>query len=104
MTNYNSITGYTDGDVDTNNSANPTLEGLIAERYSRRQTLMGGLSATALALFGTSMLTACGDENEAPTVNAGQNATTSSGRFVTLAGTATDDKAVGTVVWIQTAG
>jgi secreted PhoX family phosphatase len=104
MNDYNPISGYTDGDVDTNTSANPTLESIISERYSRRQTLLGGLSATAMAVFGTSLLAACGSENEAPVVSAGQNATTSSGRMVTLAGTATDDKAVGSVAWTQTAG
>jgi secreted PhoX family phosphatase len=96
--------GYTDGDVDTNNTGNPSLESMIADRYSRRQTLMGGLSATALAFMGTSLLTGCGDENEAPVVGAGQNGASRSGRVVTLAGTATDDTAVSSVAWTQTAG
>jgi secreted PhoX family phosphatase len=104
MNEFHPITGYSDGDVDTNSSANPTLESIVAERYSRRQTLMGGLSATVMALLGTSMLSACGDGNEAPTVTAGANATTSSGRVVTLAGTATDDKDAPTVAWTQTGG
>lgn len=95
---------YSDGDVDTNTSGNPTLESMINERYSRRQTLFGGVSAAALAFFGTSMLSACGDGNEAPVVSAGQNGTSNSGRVVTLAGTATDDKGVGTVAWTQTSG
>ena len=104
MNDQTSITGYSDGDVDTNTSANPTIGTLIAERYSRRQTLRGGLSATALAFFGTSMLSACGDGNEAPTVGAGQSGTTSSGRVVTLTGTATDDKTISNVAWTQIAG
>lgn len=95
--------GYTDGDVDTNVSANPSLNELVAERYSRRQTLFGGLGATAMALFGTTMLTACGG-NDSPVVNAGQNGTSSSGRIVTLAGTADDKNGVETVSWTQVSG
>ena len=97
-------TGYTDGDVDTNDSGNRHLNSIINERYSRRQTLLGGMGATAMALFGTTLLAACGDENEAPVVNAGANGTSRSGRVVTLAGTATDDDAVASVQWTQTAG
>ncbi len=96
--------GYSDGDVDTNNTDNPTLGSMIEDRYSRRQTLMGGLSATALAFMGTSLLTACDDENEAPVVSAGQNGASRSGRVVTLVGTATDDKTVSSVAWTQTGG
>jgi uncharacterized protein len=58
MTDRFLTTGYTDGDVDTNPSTEPTLEMLAAERYSRRQTLFGGLGATSMALFGTTMLSA----------------------------------------------
>lgn len=104
MTDLIHTSGYSDGDVDTNTSANRTLESIVHERYSRRQTLLGGISATAMALFGTSLLTACGDDNEVPVVSAGQNGTSSSGRVVTLAGTASDDKAVSSVSWAQTAG
>ena len=43
---------YHDGDVDTNRSGNPHLNDLIEQRYSRRQTLMGGLSAASAAVFG----------------------------------------------------
>jgi len=39
--------GYSDGLVDCNPTDNPTLESLVAERYSRRQTLFGGVSAIA---------------------------------------------------------
>ncbi|MFA7388532.1 MAG: alkaline phosphatase PhoX, partial [Thiohalobacteraceae bacterium] len=96
--------GYTDGDVDTNVSANPSLNELVADRYSRRQTLFGGLGATVMALFGTSMLTACGDENVAPVVSAGQNGTSTSGRIVTLVGMADDSDGIGSVSWTQTGG
>jgi uncharacterized protein len=99
--------GYSDGDVDTNNTSNPTLESMINERYSRRQTLFGGLSATALAFMGTSLLSACDDDeaaNSAPVVSAGANAATSSGRIVSLTGTATDSDGILSSSWTQTAG
>ena len=104
MTNYKSVMLYSDGDVDTNNLGNMTLESIVSERYSRRQTLFGGLSATALALFGTSMLTACGDDNKTPTVSAGESGTASSGRVVTLMGTADDKNGIDAVKWTQSAG
>ncbi|MCK9542395.1 MAG: PhoX family phosphatase [Novosphingobium sp.] len=96
--------GYSDGDIDTNHSGNLSLESIVAERWSRRQTLFGGLSASALALFGTSMLAACGDDNEAPVVNAGQNGASRSGRMVTLAGSAEDKQGIDSVRWTQTGG
>lgn len=104
MAEFNPAGGYTDGDLDTNTSANPSLNSLIAERYSRRATLRTGLNATIFALLGTTLLTACGEDNEAPVVTAGQNGTSSSGRIVTLSGTATDDKSVTSISWTQTAG
>ena len=104
MSELSSERGYTDGDVDTNRVGNRDLADIVSERYSRRQTLFGGISATAVALFGTSMLTACGDDNKAPVVSAGENASTRSGRVVTLAGTASDDKGVDAVRWTQTGG
>lgn len=103
------VHGYSDGDVDTNRTDNPSLESMVRDRYSRRDTLFGGLRATAMALFGTSMLTACdldifgSDDNEGPIVNAGQDATTSAGRLVTLTGT-TDSSTSITTAWRQTGG
>jgi secreted PhoX family phosphatase len=83
--------GYSDGDVDTNFTNLRTLNEIADERFSRRQTLMGGLTASVTAFLGTSMLTACGgDEEVGPAtalVNAGQDATTSAGRMVTIAPT-----------------
>ena len=105
MTKMDLTIGYSDGDIDTNFSGNRPLESIVAERYSRRQTLFGGMSATAMALFGTTLLSACGDSNnEAPVVSAGESATTSSGKVVTLTGTATDDDSIQTVSWTQTGG
>jgi secreted PhoX family phosphatase len=99
-----SLSGYSDGNIDTNQTDNPTLDSIVAERYSRRQTLMGGLSATAMAFLGTSLLAACGNENAAPVVSAGQNGSANSGRVVTLTGTASDDKTVASVGWTQISG
>lgn len=87
---------YSDGDVDTNFTNLRTLNEIADERFSRRQTLLGGLTASVSAFLGTSLLTACGDENppfaSEVLVNAGQDASTSAGRMVTIAptiGTAT---------------
>lgn len=84
--------GYSDGDVDTNFTNLRTLNEIADERFSRRQTIVGGLKASAAAFLGTSVLAACsGDEViGAPTalVNAGADATTSAGRMVTIAPTA----------------
>ena len=95
--------GYTDGDIDTNRSGNPSLQSIVDARYSRRQTLLGGISAAAAAVFGGMLLSAC-EDNEKPVVNAGQNGASSSGKVVTLAGTATDDKEVESVAWTQVSG
>lgn len=97
-----SVYGYSDGDVDTNRTDNPSLETIVEQRFSRRQTLLGGMSATAVAVFGTSMLTACG--NDSPVVTAGQNGASTSGRTVTLTGTASDRDGIQSVSWTQTAG
>jgi len=84
-------TGYSDGDVDTNFTDLRTLNEIADERFSRRQTLLGGLTASMTAFLGTSLLTACGDDEVAfaseTLVNAGQDAATSAGRMVTIAPT-----------------
>ncbi|MFO6446247.1 alkaline phosphatase PhoX [Erythrobacter sp. NE805] len=88
---------YSDGDVDTNFTNLRTLNELADERFSRRQTLMGALTASLTAFLGTSMLTACGDDDGTPSsgvlVNAGQDATTSAGRLVTIAPTTANNAA-----------
>jgi len=96
---------YHDGDVDTNRSNNPHLSDLIAVRYSRRQTLMGGLSAAGAAVFGGMLLAACDDDSSdrAVTVSAGDAIATSSGRTVTLNGTVGSGTASG-VAWSQVSG
>jgi secreted PhoX family phosphatase len=105
MTDSFTITGYSDGDVDTNDSTVRSLESLADERYSRRQTLFGGLGATSMALFGTTMLSACGgdgDVDDSPVVTPGMVAATSAGRVVTLTTTVAADVLAGT--WTQTSG
>ena len=83
--------GYDDGDVDTNASRNLHLNDIVQQRYSRRQTLFGGLSAMTTAAFGSVLLSACGgDELDDPgvVVSAGESITTSAGKTVTLNGIA----------------
>ncbi len=100
-------TTYTDGDIDTNPTANPHLNELIDTRYSRRQTLMGGMSATAAAVFGGMLLTGCDDDNDGNgsspvTVTATAGGSSSAGRVATLTGAAIGQ--VDSVSWTQTAG
>lgn len=96
--------GYSDGDVDCNHSDNTDLQSIIDVRYSRRQTLFGGVQALAVATLGSTFLTACGSENDAPIISAGQVGNTSSGRLVTLSATATDDGTVASQAWTQVSG
>ncbi|KHL26056.1 phosphatase [Croceibacterium mercuriale] len=95
--------GYWDGDTDTNNMGSRSLESMAAERFSRRQTIMGSLQASVAAFLGTTLLAACRDDDDAvaPTVSAGQDATVSAGRTVTLTGSATG---AGAAAWAQTGG
>jgi secreted PhoX family phosphatase len=97
--------GYSDGDVDTNFTNLRTLNEIADERFSRRQTIVGGLKASATAFLGTSVLAACsGDEViGAPTalVNAGADATITAGRLVTIAPTVANS---GTFTVTQVAG
>ncbi|WP_232495580.1 PhoX family protein [Novosphingobium kaempferiae] len=92
MTEMNPATTYTDGDVDTNDTTQRSLESMAAERYSRRQALYRGAGATTMAFMGTSLLAACDDEGAegsiggSVTVTAGSNVATSAGRPVTLTG------------------
>jgi secreted PhoX family phosphatase len=99
------ITNYSDGDIDTNLTANRSLNDIVAERYSRRQTLFGGMGAATIALLGTTILSGCNsDFEESPAVNAGANGASNSGRVVTLTGIATDNGSVASVAWVQTGG
>ncbi|WP_375398064.1 alkaline phosphatase PhoX [uncultured Sphingomonas sp.] len=95
---------YADGDIDTNRSGGRHLNDLIAERYSRRQTLRGGVSAMATAVFGSVLLAGCKeDDRRAATVSAGSATATTSGKTVTLAGTVTSGTSTSSS-WLQTSG
>ncbi len=100
------IASYSDGDGDTSESTALSLNDLVARRYSRRATIVGGLKAATLAAFGGAFLAACSDdeENMAPTVDAGADASVASGAAVSLMGTATDDGTIASVAWTQTSG
>ena len=82
--------GYDDGDVDTNPGRGPTLDEIVTARYSRRQ-MFSGASAAAAAIFGSSLLSACGGDTEsAPNlvVSAGASVASASGKAVTLTASA----------------
>jgi secreted PhoX family phosphatase len=101
--------GYDDGDIETNPSAGPSLSDLIEQRYSRRQALRSGASTAAVAVFGGSLLAACGGANDGidntpPVVSAGSSGATSAGRVVTLTGTVTDDNAITSQSFTQVSG
>ena len=54
---------YSDGDVDNNQSDNPALSTVVDRRISRRATILGGARATGVAVFGSTLVTACGGED-----------------------------------------
>lgn len=89
--------GYSDGDVDTNFTATRTLNEIANERFSRRQTMLGGLGASVSAFLGSSLLAACGSDEvgfaSETLVNAGQDAATTAGRMVTIAPTVANSAA-----------
>jgi len=96
---------YTDGDVDTNNTDNPHLWDIVQARFSRRET-MSGIGAACAAFLGSGLLAACendGADGPPPTVDAGVDLTTSSGRVVSLTG-ATGQAQLQPSGFTQTAG
>ena len=100
--------GYSDGDVDTNNSGNPTLNTLIEQRYSRREALRSGASAAAVAVLGGGVLAACdsanADADPYPNLaSVGSSGSANSGQVVTLTASATDNGPI-TSAWVQTGG
>ena len=103
------ITMYEDGDIDTNRSnSSPHLNDLVEQRYSRRQTLMGGVSAAATAVFGSALLTACGDDDDGgnttpvASVTLGGTTAATSGQTVTL--NASVNGVAGGGTWSQASG
>lgn len=110
MTSHGTEIGYDDGDIDTNHGGSRHLNELVSERYSRRQTLMGGISAMATAVFGSALLAACGDDDDNDsntgadfTVSATAAGEAKAGRVVTLTGTVTGGSA-SSVAWKQMSG
>ncbi|WP_298162562.1 alkaline phosphatase PhoX [Brevundimonas sp.] len=91
---------HDDGDIQLNFSANAHISDIIEQRNSRRQ-ILGGMVAMA-GLFG---LSACDGDSDQPrsdaTVSAGSSGATSSGKVVTLTGTATGSTGV---LWQQVSG
>ncbi|WP_375404194.1 alkaline phosphatase PhoX [uncultured Sphingomonas sp.] len=93
--------GYDDGDIETNRTANPHLSDLVAQRYSRRQALFGGVSAIGAA----TLLAGCGGDDDTPalSVSAGDSITTSGGRMVNLVGGVSGGTATASS-WTQVSG
>ncbi|KPL68863.1 phosphatase [Erythrobacter sp. SG61-1L] len=54
--------GYSDGDVDTNNTGGETLWDIAEARHSRRSVMRGGLAASSAAFLGGAMLSGCTDD------------------------------------------
>ena len=104
--------GYDDGDVDTNRSSNPDLGTLVAQRYSRRQAIFGGLGAISAAALSMT-LGGCGGDGDddaasapAPptSVTLGGQGQSSSGKVVSLTGAAMGAAAGATMRISQVAG
>ena len=96
---------YTDGDVDTNPTTGPSIHDMVNTRYSRRQTLFSGLTASAAIVPGLA-LSGCGGVAENPTANfqvSASNPTSSAGRVVGLAGVASGGTPV-SFNWTQVSG
>lgn len=108
MTACDAAWGYDDGDIDANRSAaTPHLNELVAARYSRRQTIRGGISAMAAAVFSSTLLAGCDDDGDpaAPVtgfVSATTSGDSSAGRVVTLSGSYTGTAEA--LAWTQTSG
>ena len=96
-------TYYSDGDVDTNKSGNPTLESLVEARYSRRHTLFGG-AAVASAMFLPALLSGCGEDGPPPPSVSASNGQTSSGAVFGLAAMIGDGASLSTMAWSQISG
>ncbi len=104
------LNNYSDGDVDTNPSNNPTLESLVEARYSRRSALFGG-AAIGSTLFLPVLLSGCGGDDQ-PDVNvvsgSGTSKTgtgqTSSGAVFALSAAVTNASALSGFAWTQTSG
>lgn len=95
------LTGsHDDGNVELNTSSNPHF-GDILQAFQSRRAVMGGMASVA-ALMG---LAGCDDGDsdlaDSPRVGVGEAVTTSSGKVVTLTGTASNASGV---MWTQLTG
>ena len=79
-----------DDDVVTNTSSNPHLLEIAEARFTRRQTLFGGFSATTAALFGGLSLAGCDDDNDPSTPPAPEPIPTPKLSFVPVAKSTAD--------------
>ena len=55
---------YDDNEI-VNHSVNTHFDEVLSARLTRRQTVLGGISATTAALFGSAGLAACGGSEQA---------------------------------------
>ncbi|MGH8430354.1 MAG: alkaline phosphatase PhoX, partial [Solimonas sp.] len=62
-----------DDDIATNISDNPHVLEVVQARFTRRQTIFGGLSATTAALLGGVSLAGCDNGNDDPAGTPNQN-------------------------------
>lgn len=97
---------YSDGDVDTNRSDGPSIQDIVEARYSRRQALFSGLTASTAALVPSLALSGCGGAADNPIANfqlSASNPTSSAGRVVGLAGATSGGTPV-SFNWTQVSG
>jgi len=83
-------TGYSDGEIDTNDNGNRDLASVVSQRLSRRNAMFSGMTASALAFCGSSVLAGCtSDEGEssgvAPLAQPGGVTLARTGQMVSLA-------------------
>ncbi len=98
---------YSDGDIDTNASTNGvSLEEIVTARYSRRQALFSGLTASSAAIIPGLALSGCGGVADNPVGNfavSASNPSSSAGRVVGLAGATSGGTPV-SFNWTQVSG
>ena len=99
MSEIHLTSSHDDGNVELNTSSNPHF-GDIIQQFQSRRAVMGGMASVA-ALMGLAGCDDGGDNDDAPRVGVGEAVTTSSGKVVTLTGSATN--ATG-VMWTQLSG
>ncbi len=99
--------GYSDGDIDTNQTSGPSIHDLIDKRYSRRQALFSGLTASSAMIVPGLALSACGETGSSIAESAQvsvSSPTSSAGRIVSLAGAVTGAGTPVSYNWTQISG